>query len=142
MRPTLTIVLTLSLLIQPGCSISRHASSSGPTERTPQQTSPSSLESANTPKVASVYADTFQGRTTASGEKFDQAKLTAASKTYRLGSNVRVTNKKTGKSAVVKITDRGPFAKNRDIDLSRAAAQAIGADADGIAKVHTEALHD
>lgn len=89
---------------------------------------------------ASVYADKFHGKKTASGEIFDQNKPTAASKTLPLGSHAKVTNKKTGKSTTVKITDRGPYAKGRSIDLSKSAAKEIDMDSNGVATVEIEPI--
>lgn len=74
---------------------------------------------------ASYYADKFKGRRTASGEKFRQHKRTAASLTIPLGTRVRVTNLKNGKTVKVRINDRGPYVKGRIIDLSRKAAKRI-----------------
>ena len=74
----------------------------------------------------SWYGGKFQGRRTASGETFDQNKLTAASRTLPLGSRLTVQNPATGRSCTVTINDRGPFVAGRDLDLSRAAAQRIG----------------
>lgn len=70
---------------------------------------------------ASYYADKFNGRRTASGRKYDKNKLTAAHKKLPFGTKVKVTNESNGKSVVVEITDRGPFVKGREIDLSRKA---------------------
>ena len=70
---------------------------------------------------ASYYHDKFNGRKTASGLKFDNSKLTAAHKKLPFGTIVRVTNEANGKSVIVQITDRGPFAKAREIDLTRKA---------------------
>lgn len=75
---------------------------------------------------ASWYGPGFHGRKTASGERFNTNELTAAHRTLPFGTKVRVVNKKTGKSVVVRINDRGPYAHGRVIDLSRASAQAIG----------------
>lgn len=75
---------------------------------------------------ASWYGPGFHGRRTASGERFNQFALTAAHKTLPLGTRVRVTNLATDESVVVRINDRGPYAKGRIIDLSRGAATAIG----------------
>ncbi|MEM5287801.1 septal ring lytic transglycosylase RlpA family protein [Paraburkholderia sabiae] len=75
---------------------------------------------------ASWYARKFQGRRTASGEHYDSRLLTAAHRTLPLGSYVRVTSLTTEKSIVVRINDRGPFVKGRIIDLSYAAASALG----------------
>ncbi|WP_051434961.1 septal ring lytic transglycosylase RlpA family protein [Microvirga flocculans] len=75
---------------------------------------------------ASWYGPGFHGRKTASGETFDTNDLTAAHRTLPFGTRVRVVNKRTGKSVVVRINDRGPYAHGRVIDLSKASAQAIG----------------
>lgn len=77
---------------------------------------------------ASYYGKGFHGKKTASGEKFDQGDLTAAHPTLPMGSKAKVTNTETGESVEVEINDRGPYAKGRDIDLSKAAAQGIGID--------------
>ena len=70
---------------------------------------------------ASYYHNKFNGRRTASGSKFDNSKLTAAHKKLSFGTIVRVTNEANGKSVIVEITDRGPFTKAREIDLTRKA---------------------
>lgn len=88
---------------------------------------------------ASYYADSFHGRRTASGERFSQRKLTAASRTLPLGSTAIVTHAETGKSVEVVINDRGPYIKGRVIDLSRSAAEAIGMIEDGVVPVRVEA---
>ena len=73
---------------------------------------------------ASWYGPGFHGRKTASGERFNQNAMTAAHKTLKFGTLVRVTYK--GRSVTVRINDRGPFTKGRTIDLSKAAARKIG----------------
>ena len=75
---------------------------------------------------ASWYGPGFHGKKTASGERFNTHALTAAHRSLPFGSRVRVTNARTGRSVVVRINDRGPFAGGRVIDLSKAAAQAVG----------------
>ena len=85
--------------------------------------------------VASYYGAKFNGRRTASGERFDMNQLTAAHRTLPFGSLVRVTNPANGKSVVVRINDRGPFHGNRVIDLSRSAATELGLIARGSGKV-------
>lgn len=74
---------------------------------------------------ASYYHDKFNGRRTASGTKFDNNKYTAAHRKLPFGTKVKVTNEVTGKSVVVEITDRGPFTRGRDIDLTRKAFMEI-----------------
>ena len=81
---------------------------------------------------ASWYGPGFHGRRTASGERFNSRALTAAW-SLPFGSRVRVTNERTGRSVVVRINDRGPFVGGRVIDLSKAAAQAVGIS--GVGKV-------
>lgn len=76
--------------------------------------------------MASWYGPGFHGRRTASGERFDQYALTAAHPSLPFGTLVCVVSPKNGKSVVVRINDRGPFAKKRIIDLSQGAAQALG----------------
>jgi rare lipoprotein A len=91
---------------------------------------PTSLKAESAGKTlsgrASWYGPGFHGRRTASGETFNTNALTAAHRTLPFGAKVRVVNKRTGRSVVVRINDRGPYAHGRIIDLSRAAAQAIG----------------
>ncbi len=90
--------------------------------------------------VASWYGPGFQGRRTASGEIFDMYALTAAHRTLPFGSIVRVVRLDTGAAVTVRINDRGPFKKNRIIDLSYAAAREIGLDRDGTAWVRIEVV--
>lgn len=89
-------------------------------------------------ETASFYHDKFTGRTTANGEVYSPSKMTAAHKTLPFGTKVKVTNKKTGKSVIVRINDRGPV--NRTIDLSRGAAKALGIIKQGVARVTLEIL--
>ncbi len=88
--------------------------------------------------VASFYGDDFHGRTTASGERFDKNALTAAHAHLPLGTRVRVTNMRNKKSVVVKINDRGPYAKRRIIDVSKRAAKELGFLSTGVAEVRVE----
>lgn len=74
---------------------------------------------------ASYYADKFNGRRTASGKKFSNDQLTAAHKKLPFGTKLKVTNEANGKSVVVEITDRGPYVKGREIDLSKRAFMQI-----------------
>ena len=84
---------------------------------------------------ASFYADKFEGRTTASGEKYRHNKLTAAHKTLPFGTKVKVTNLSNGQSVKVRINDRGPFVQGRIIDLSKKAAKKIDMVNAGVTKV-------
>jgi len=87
---------------------------------------------------ASFYGAQHQGKQTASGTMYDQAGLTAAHPSLPFGSRIKVTNLANGKSVEVEITDRGPFAGNRIIDLSRAAANALEMIESGTANVRLE----
>jgi rare lipoprotein A len=87
---------------------------------------------------ASFYGGQFHGRKTASGERFDQNKMTAASKELPLGSQDTVTNEESGKSVDVKINDRGPYAEDRVLDLSKGAAKKLDMIDDGTAPVRIE----
>jgi rare lipoprotein A len=89
--------------------------------------------------LASVYSNTFNGRSTASGERYDSGALTAAHPTWPLGAEVRVTRLDNGKSVRVRINDRGPHVQGRVIDLSSGAAAALGMHA-GVARVRLEML--
>lgn len=89
---------------------------------------------------ASFYGDEFAGRPTASGERFNPQAMTAAHRTLPMGSRVRVTNLRNGRSVIVRINDRGPFHGNRVIDLSRAAASELGFVRSGTAPVQMELL--
>lgn len=92
---------------------------------------------------ASYYSDKFQGKETASGEKFDQNKPVAAHPELPLGSEATVRNPETGEEIEVQVVDRGPFVKDREIDLSKSAAREIGIDAEkGVAEVEIEATKE
>lgn len=90
--------------------------------------------------MASFYAAKFQGRRTASGETFNNSAMTAAHRSLPFGTQVKVTNVRNGRSVVVRINDRGPYAKGRIIDLSKAAAKKIGVSRSGVARVKLEVL--
>src|SRR3954453_1463642 len=75
--------------------------------------------------AASWYGPGFPGKRAANGERFNTHALTAAHKTLPFGTQLRVTNERTGRSVVVRINDRGPYAHGRGIDLSKAAAQSV-----------------
>lgn len=87
---------------------------------------------------ASYYHDKFNGRKTASGEIFNNSKLTAAHRTLPFGTKLRVTNLKNGESVIVVINDRGPFHASRALDLSKAAFHEIGNLAKGVIPISYE----
>lgn len=90
--------------------------------------------------IASWYGPPYHGRKAANGEVFDTNRRTAAHRTLPLNSIARVTNVKTGHSAVVRITDRGPFIEGRMLDLSVAAAKAVDVWRPGLATVRLEVM--
>lgn len=92
--------------------------------------------------IASWYGDDFHGKATANGETYDMRSLTAAHPTLPLPSIVKVTNLENGKTAIVRVNDRGPFAKNRIIDLSQRTAETLGFRHKGTAKVKIELLRN
>lgn len=89
---------------------------------------------------ASYYADRHQNQKTANGERYSHKLKTAAHKKLPFGSQVRVTNLKTGKSVVVRINDRGPFVRGRIIDLSKSAFSEIGSTSAGLLRVRIEVI--
>jgi len=89
---------------------------------------------------ASSYGRDFHGRKTSNGETFDMNAMTAAHKTLPLGVFVKVRHKRSGNEVVVRINDRGPFVKERIIDLSEAAAKQLGMLQEGVAPVKVTAL--
>ncbi len=90
--------------------------------------------------VASWYGPGFHGKSTANGERYDQSERTAAHRTLQMPAIVRVTNLDNGMSTVVRINDRGPFARSRIIDLSRTAAQELDVVRNGTARVRIDQL--
>lgn len=126
--------LLLVLLLVAGCGAASQSTRPRPAstrERAPQ----------GEPGVqygkASWYGHASQ---TASGERFDPRALTAAHRSLKMGTRVRVTNRKNGKTVVVRITDRGPYGRGRIIDLSKAAAQRLDMIDDGVVAVKVEVL--
>jgi rare lipoprotein A len=89
---------------------------------------------------ASYYASKFEGRPTASGERYKGTELTAAHRSLPFGSRVRVINPANGRSVTVRINDRGPFSHGRVIDVSRAAALELGLIARGSVDVDLELI--
>jgi len=90
--------------------------------------------------IASYYADKYQGRLTANGERFDMYRISAAHKTLPFNTKVKVVNVNNGRSVVVRINDRGPFIEGRIIDLSYAAFGRIADHREGLADVVLEIL--
>jgi rare lipoprotein A len=134
MRPSVIIQLALFSIVAFGC-----ASSPRFVVREPPEVATSSAAFVQD-GIASYYAEEFHGRKTSNGETYDMNDLTAAHQTLPFGTIVKVTNKATGRSVIVRINDRGPFLKDRIIDLSKGAAEKIGMIGPGTAEVHLEIL--
>jgi rare lipoprotein A len=122
LSPIVLIALLAGVLVLAGCASTPHGSGS--------ETG-----------IASFYGPEFQSRKTANGERYDAALATAAHRTLPFGTKVRVTNTQNGKAVVVRINDRGPFAKGRIIDLSRSAFQTIAHVNDGVVPVRVQVLN-
>ncbi|TMQ05662.1 MAG: septal ring lytic transglycosylase RlpA family protein [Deltaproteobacteria bacterium] len=90
--------------------------------------------------LGTYYGREAQGGPTASGERFDRNKLTAAHRTLPLGTRVRVTNTRNGRSVEVRINDRGPYGRGRIIDVSEAAARQLGMIDAGVVPVTVEVI--
>lgn len=90
--------------------------------------------------IASWYGDDFHGKATSSGEPYNMYGMTAAHKTLPLGTHVKVTNKTSGESIILRINDRGPFVAGRIIDLSYTAARKLGMIGPGTVPVRVEAV--
>lgn len=84
---------------------------------------------------ASWYGPGFHGRKTANGEKFNMYAMTAAHKTLKLGTRIKVTNEDNGEELIVRVNDRGPYVKGRVLDLSRGAAEKLGFEDQGVISV-------
>lgn len=90
---------------------------------------------------ASYYNDKFNGKRTASGRRFNNNKLTAAHKKFAFGTKLKITNERNKKSVIVEVTDRGPFSKRREIDLTKRAFMKIASNkGSGSMKVKIEIL--
>lgn len=89
---------------------------------------------------ASWYGPKFHGKLTANGEIYDQMALTAAHKSLKFGTLLKVTNPRNGKSVILRINDRGPYINNRELDLSKGAAIELGLIEKGVARVKVEEI--
>lgn len=126
-RMRLAIVLLPALAALQGCAIPLAKAPDAPAPGSaPEGVAPSTDPEPFERGVASWYGLPFHGRRTANGERFDMNALTAAHKTLPFGTLVKVRSLVNGREVVVRINDRGPFTPGRIIDLSHAAAKAIG----------------
>ena len=138
---------SLALLLMQGCAgLQAPPETDAPPEappavqKAPAKKAPAAPAALPQTGEASWYGAQHHGKRTASGAFFDQTQHTAAHRTLPFGTRVKVTNLSNGRSVEVEITDRGPYAGNRIIDLSRAAAQALGMIESGTASVRLEAV--
>ena len=92
--------------------------------------------------MASYYHDSLEGKPTASGEPYKASAMTAAHPSLPFNTQLKVTNLGNGRSVIVRVNDRGPFAKNRILDVSRAAAKELDFLDKGVARVQIEILHE
>jgi rare lipoprotein A len=140
----LAVVLLMWLaLAVPAVAAEGEGSTAPPGAEGQAEAAPAPDQGGGTPVIqqrgdASYYANKFQGRKTADGERFNQNKLTAASKTLPLGAKAKVTNEENGRSVEVKINDRGPYVDGRIIDLSKKAAKELDMEKQGVAPVTVE----
>jgi rare lipoprotein A len=130
---------------QPDGSVMRDNEASGSNKSTEADLAEPSISSITRPLVtetglASWYGPPYHNRVGSNGEVYNMHAMTAAHRTFPLGSVVRVTNLKTGHSALVRITDRGPFIPGRILDLSLAAARKVDVYQPGVAQVKVELL--
>jgi len=133
----------LALVLSQGCAMLQRPAEIPPSPHPPPPEPPvkkSPPAEAKLPQTgeASWYGAQHQGKQTASGQIFDPAQFTAAHRTLPFGSRVKVTNLANGRSVEVEINDRGPVAENRIIDLSQAAAKALGIMQSGTTTVRLE----
>jgi rare lipoprotein A len=153
-RHLTSVVLSLALVTGVGLALPDHPvqrltvapAAAAPLGNAPQHVAlPDDLKPPKTARSlgrgeASYYHDSLAGNPTASGDPYHPGALTAAHRKLPLGSKVRVTNLDNGRVVVVEVNDRGPFAKGRVIDLSRAAARRLGMIQQGHAEVALELL--
>jgi rare lipoprotein A len=135
------LAMCSGLLLSQGCGmLQRPPDTAAPTQpaQPPARKSPAVQLKLPQTGEASWYGAQHQGKPTASGEKFDQARLTAAHRSLPFGTKIKVTNLGNGKTVEVEINDRGPFVENRIIDLSHAAARALDMKESGTATVRLE----
>lgn len=139
-RRSLTRPIFLSLALALTCAFVACGPRPPPKGATATTTSKKRAPSKVEHGIASWYGGRHHGGPTASGERFNKNELTAAHRTLKMGTRVKVTRKKNGRTVIVRINDRGPYSKGRIIDLSEAAAKKLDMIRDGIAKVKVEVI--
>jgi rare lipoprotein A len=128
-----SLLVSLYVLMLTGCQVDEAGSAFW--SKTPREKSTYAEQG-----KASFYSDSLHGSKTASGQLYDKGKLTAAHRTLPFGTKVLVSCRRSGRTVVVTINDRGPHSKDRVIDLSQAAAQQLGAIERGIIPVEIRTL--
>jgi rare lipoprotein A len=126
------VLLALVTLLGSGCASAPRSQPSG---------AASAMPSGSMVGIASYYGKQYHGRKTASGERFNMHELTAAHRTLPFGTNLKVTNLANDRSVVVRINDRGPFKRDRILDLSLEAARRLQMVTAGTARVRIDPLH-
>lgn len=141
--------LFLFLIFMIGCSSNVNYTTAGKSKRqvhkkfSNKNTFETNIKSGNvTYMVCSYYGEKFDGKPTANGEIFDMTKLTCAHKKLPFNTRLKITNEDNNKSVIVRVNDRGPFVKGRELDLSKAAAQQIGLIPYGVKKLRVEFLEN
>ncbi|MCI0747222.1 MAG: septal ring lytic transglycosylase RlpA family protein [Verrucomicrobia subdivision 3 bacterium] len=138
---TLLLLSAIALVVMflgSGCASANRAGLVAPDERTPSRATAGKVQMGE----ASFYDNKFHGRRTASGERYDKSRLTAAHRTYPFGTTLRVTHLGNRRTVIVRVNDRGPFARGRIIDLSLAAARRLEMIRSGTARVKVEIITD
>jgi len=153
LRGTITLLLLVGIMIGAGGCSSKHYTRPGHTSRARHKATmrsytvrgrtyhPTYVKVGDTMTgISSWYGPNFHGKETSNGEQYNMHALTAAHKTWPMETMVRVENLENGRSAVVRINDRGPFVKGRVIDCSYAAGKKLGLDRTGTARVRLTVL--
>lgn len=144
MKPAYLLAISLMSIYMVGCSAAARFTAGGPSPSYPAPSSSSTRFAGKSlltvQGVASYYSTGFNGKKTASGETFNKDAFTAAHRQFPFGTLLRVTNLSNKESVEVTVNDRGPFEKGRIIDLSEAAARAIGMIRTGTAEVRIQVL--
>ena len=125
------LLLAVVALLGSGCASAPRSQPAG---------SASVAQTGSTVGIASYYGKPYHGRKTASGERFNMHELTAAHRTLPFGTNLKVTNLANDRSVVVRVNDRGPFKRDRILDLSMEAARRLQMIGAGTARVRIEPL--
>jgi rare lipoprotein A len=136
------VALCAAAACAPGPAREAGAGGPGRAGEAPARAAPAPARPGEQVGLASYYGRRHHGRRTASGARFDMHAMTCAHRTAPFGTRLKVTSLESGKSVVVKVTDRGPFTGGRVVDLSYAAARKLGMVEDGVVRVRIEPVDD